>query len=234
MKNTPHIVIVAAFAATLLPLGAAAQNRGAASALVEEIKAAPGAGVDFMDYVYPGQRIALGAQGQIVLDYLRSCRVETIRGGTVSVGTTESEVQGGQLRATTRPCDQKKFAATTQTAEAGAGVTRLDTPFDPARWKETTLKSSRPMFRWPAAGGPATVTVHDQDSNEVVWSGQTSKSYIEYPAGGPRLQPGVAYAVDVTTAAGRLGGARFSIDPDLEIADTLLNRTVPVAPPVAR
>jgi hypothetical protein len=227
-KIPPFLAIASLLAATAAALPAAAQNRGTASALVEDVKSAPGAGVDFMDYVYPGQTIALGAQGQLVLAYFESCRVETIRGGTVSVGSSQSTVQGGQLRASTRPCDQKKFAATVQTAEAGAAVKRIETPFDKRNWSETTIKSGKPMFRWQAAGGPVTVKVVDQDTKQVVWSAQTSKGYIEYPAH-PPLQPGVPYAVEVSGAKGSMG-ARFSIDPDLELADTLLNRTVPVTP----
>jgi hypothetical protein len=226
---SPQRLALAAAFAGMAALPAAAQNRGPASALVEDVKSAPGAGVDFMDYVYPGQRIALGAHGQLVLDYLQNCRVETIRGGTVSIGTTESMVQGGQVHASTRACDPKKFAATTQTAEAGAAVKRLETPFDRRAWSETTLKSAKPIFRWQAAAGPVTVTVVDQDSKQVVWSAQTSKNYIEYPARGPALQPGIPYGIEVSGSSAKLGG-RFSIDPDLELPDTPLNRTVPVTP----
>jgi hypothetical protein len=228
-KSPRRFALLAALAGMAAALPAAAQNRGQASALVEDVKSAPGAGVDFMDYVYPGQRITLGGQGQLVLDYFQSCRVETIRGGTVSVGATESTVQGGQLRAATRACDPKKFAATTQTAEAGAAVKRLETPFDRRTWSETTLKSAKPIFRWQAAAGPVTVKVVDQDSKQVVWSAQTAKTYIEYPARGPALQPGIPYGVEVSGGSGTMG-ARFSIDPDLDLAETPLNRTVPVTP----
>jgi hypothetical protein len=37
-----------------------------------------------------------GARGGIVLSYLNSCVRETISGGTVTVGTDQSEVQGGE------------------------------------------------------------------------------------------------------------------------------------------
>ena len=221
-------LLAAALSTATAAFPAAAQNRGQATALVEDVKSAPNAGVEFMDYVYPGQRIALGAQGQLVLDYFSSCRVETIRGGTVLIGTTESTVQGGQLRASTRPCDTKKFAATTQTAEAGAAVKRV-TPFNQRGWSETTLKSNKPIFRWQTSAGSVTVKVVDQDSKQVVWSGQTSKTYVEYPASGKPLEPGVLYLVEVTGGSGTMN-ARFSIDPDLDMPDTVLNRTVPVSP----
>src|SRR5262249_23532857 len=50
-----------------------------------------------MDYVDPGQVIRLGAHDRIVLGYLRSCWRETISGGTVTVGTEQSEVAGGEV-----------------------------------------------------------------------------------------------------------------------------------------
>jgi hypothetical protein len=64
-------------------------------ALVEEVSGAP-AGVEFMDYVETGKTIELGARGGIVLSYLNSCVRETISGGTVTVGTDQSDVQGGE------------------------------------------------------------------------------------------------------------------------------------------
>ena len=68
-------------------------------ALVEEVSGAP-AGVEFMDYVETGKTIELGARGGIVLSYLNSCVRETISGGTVTVGTDQSDVQGGKVART--------------------------------------------------------------------------------------------------------------------------------------
>ncbi len=200
---------------------------GNPAALVEDVKAAGGAGVEFMDFVYPGQSIPLGAQGQLVLGYFSSCRVETIRGGTVTIGTAESRVSGGQVRSSNRPCDPKRFAATTQTAEAGAAVKRV-TPFDERQWAETTLKSDRPVFRWRDKG-PVTVRVMEsgQPAQQVVWTASASKGYVEYP-GRPALQPGVQYVVEVSGSGGTKHAA-FSIDPGLELGDGLLNRTVDVS-----
>src|SRR5690242_16937624 len=128
-RSAAAVAISAALQAAAGGTAALAQQGGNPAALVEDVKAGGSAGVDYMDLVYPGQSIPLGAQGQLVLGYFSSCRVETIRGGTVTVGTLESRVSGGQIRATNRPCDPKRFAATTQTAEAGAAVKRV-TPFD--------------------------------------------------------------------------------------------------------
>ena len=78
-------------------------------ALVEEVSGAP-AGVEFMDYVETGKTIELGARGGIVLSYLNSCVCETISGGTVTVGTDQSDVQGGKVARTKVPCDPGNLA----------------------------------------------------------------------------------------------------------------------------
>ena len=62
---------------------------------MEEVSGAP-AGVEFMDYVETGRCIELGARGGIVRQRLNSCVCETISGGTVTVGTDQSDVQGGK------------------------------------------------------------------------------------------------------------------------------------------
>jgi hypothetical protein len=79
-----------------LVLGASAQSP---AAVVEEMQGSV-PGVQFMDYVDPGQVIRLGAHDRIVLGYLKSCWRETISGGTVTVGPEQSEVAGGEVART--------------------------------------------------------------------------------------------------------------------------------------
>jgi len=63
-------------------------------------------GVEFMDYVVPGQVIKLGPGGMIVLGYMKSCWRETISGvGTVIVGTEQSAVHLADFKAGKVPCD---------------------------------------------------------------------------------------------------------------------------------
>jgi hypothetical protein len=78
-------------------------------ALVEEVSGAP-AGVEFMDYVETGKTIQLGARGGIVLSYMNSCVRETISGGTVTVGTDQSDVQRGRVARTKVACDPGNLA----------------------------------------------------------------------------------------------------------------------------
>jgi hypothetical protein len=74
------------------------------SAIVEDIEAA-GADIGFMDYVEPGDELRLGDGERLVLGYFASCTQETIIGGTVTVGTTQSEVAGGSVKRAKVECD---------------------------------------------------------------------------------------------------------------------------------
>lgn len=214
--------VVAALVSVATPEGPLAQGKPAA--MVEEVRNAPGAGVEFTDYVFPGQRIQLGARGELKLSYLASCRSETIRGGTVTIGESQSSVAGGRIEGAEKPCDTKRFAADVQTAEAGAGVKRL-TPFDSKSWAEVALATPCPIFRWDGKGN-ASIRILDEN-RKPVWSANTTKSFVEYPANAPALEPGAPYVVEVS-GLGAPFYARFSIDPGLEIADTVANRTVPL------
>lgn len=223
MRNAQLSLLV--LAATALPLSVHAQARPQPAAMVEEVKNAPAAGVEFTDYLFPGQTVQLGQRGELRLSYLASCRSETIRGGNVTIGDRQSVVSGGRIQGTEKPCDTKRFAASTQTAEAGAGVKRLS-PFDSKDWAEVSLASGKPIFRWEPKGN-ATIRVLNFETKQVVWSGSAVKNYLEYPATAPALQPGMPYVAEVIIAGGK-HYAKFSVDPDLEIADTVTNRTVPL------
>src|SRR5271165_6054081 len=77
-------------------------------ALVENLTGTP-AGVEVMDYVDAGKVIALGPRDIIVLSYMRSCLRETITGGTVTVGTDQSEAEGAKVVRSKVACDAGKM-----------------------------------------------------------------------------------------------------------------------------
>jgi hypothetical protein len=93
-------------------------------AVVADIGGAP-PGIQLMDYVVPGQVIHLGPQDTVVLGYLRSCWNETITGGTVTVGTEQSDVQGGKVEREKVTCEGGKMMLTAELAgKSGAMVFR--------------------------------------------------------------------------------------------------------------
>ena len=102
-------------------LSASAQSP---AAVVEELAGAV-PGVQFMDYVEPGQVIRLGAHDRIVLGYLKSCWRETISGGTVTVGNEQSEVAGGEVARVKVACEGGKMMLSAELAgKSGAMVFR--------------------------------------------------------------------------------------------------------------
>jgi hypothetical protein len=195
-------------------------------ALVEAVSDAR-AGVDLMDYVYVGQVIALGANGTLSLAYFESCTTETIKGGTVTVGTTASTVRGGQVNAAKVACQGAKPIITADAREAGASVKRLGPDGKPAP-HEWTIKSERPMFKWSSARGQkVTVALYEDDkARKQIWRRDVTAGFLEYPADAPKLAEGVPYLVEAQGADGRLLRASFSIDDGLEVADNPANRLV--------
>jgi hypothetical protein len=81
------------------------------AALVESVTGHTGA-VEVMDYLDAGQTIRLGVHDTIVLSYLHSCVRETITGGTVTIGTEQSEVQAGKVTRTKADCGERTFVLT--------------------------------------------------------------------------------------------------------------------------
>ncbi len=101
--------------------GAAMMTSAAAGdvALVESLST-NSSGIAYMEYLKPGQVIRLGARDTVVLDYMTSCVQETIRGGTVTIGTELSEVQSGEVFRVKRECGNGKMVLTgDQTAIGG-------------------------------------------------------------------------------------------------------------------
>ncbi len=201
----------------------------AAVALVEDIQNAPDAGVGFMDYVFPEQEIALGATGVIVLAHLDTCLVETIKGGTVTVSRAGSKVADGSLEAANVDCKAAKPIITAENREAGAVVNRV-TVFDGVDWSEQVIKTGRPTLKWNGAKGESQVRVVDMDRPQptIIWQGKTTSSFIVYPPDATQLRIGMPYRVAVSEPGGKTFAALFSIDPDLEVSDTLLSRVVTV------
>ena len=209
-------------------------------ALVELIEDAPGSGLSLMDTLQPDRVIELGSAGRLVLSYFSSCVRETITGGQVTVGKERSAVRGGRRAAEIVDCQGATPVITAELSEAGAAVKRV-TPFNPEDWKEWTVKSSRPIFKWRpegargttggTTGSTARVTLAFLDSPyiKIIWQSETADSFFIYPPEAPPLLTGMPYLVQVDLAGAEPMAAVFSIDPWLDVADNAANSIVPVA-----
>jgi hypothetical protein len=80
--------------------------------------------VELMDYVRTGQVIRLGPQQTIVLTYVSSCVRETITGGTVMVGTDQSEAQGAEVTRTSAQCGSAAVVLTGGSVQVGGRMFR--------------------------------------------------------------------------------------------------------------
>lgn len=158
-----RIVAAAAMAAGLSFGGSACAKAPAPlvpTALVEDVTSAS-AEVEFMDYVGPGQTIALAPRDVLVLSYLKSCEHETITGGTVRVGMERSDVQGGKVVRAKVACNGGKMQLASAEANAsGASAFRLQSVES-----ETTLYALPPMVQLPklAAHVDRTLVIERKD-----------------------------------------------------------------------
>jgi len=205
----------------------AAADEKVAVALVEAVENAANAGVAFMDYVYPGKVIELGAGGKLTLSYFDTCLTETIAGGRVTVAKGGSDVAGGQVSVRKFPCQRAQMVVTAETGEAGATVSRV-TPFAGQDWAEFTVKTPHPVFKWRAAAGAAALKVMDMDAEppKLVWQGEAPGGHFAYPADAPKLKVGVPYQIQVSPAGATTIVAMFSVDPELDVPDTVMARVV--------
>jgi hypothetical protein len=108
-------------------------------AVIEETSGAP-PGVRIMDYLDAGQVIRLGPRDTIVIGYIKTCWQETITGGMVTIGTEQSEIQGGRVERSKTPCDGGRMLLTSEQANASAAAA-FRSPMEPLQFQP------RPAFR---------------------------------------------------------------------------------------
>jgi len=170
----------------------------APAALVEEVTGHP-PGVEFMDYVVPGQIIRLTADDAIVLSYLKSCWREHIKGGTVTAGTERSEVEGGKIERAKVNCNGGAMQLTAAEASKSAALVFRDRP-RPAQQPvnpppQLTLYGVSPIVE--VKGGTLVVERLDKpgerleltiDSDKLV-----HKSFYDFASAKTALTPGGIY-----------------------------------------
>ena len=94
-----------AFAGALAVIPAFAGN---GVALIERLSG-PSQRVELMTYAHAGQVIHLGADQTMVLSYRDTCIRETITGGTITIGTGQSEVRSAaMLERVQNTCELRK------------------------------------------------------------------------------------------------------------------------------
>jgi hypothetical protein len=192
------------------------------AAVVEEIGAGV-AGVEFMDYVEPGQVIRLGARDRIVLGYLKSCWRETITGGTVTIGPEQSQVVGGEVARVQVPCEGGKMMLTAELAGKSGAMVFRQAPVRQAAatpHPQFTLYGLSPVFELRPAG---TLLIERLDQrgerHDIAVTERTliRGAFLDLAKAGVALVPGAIYRA-------KLGDQEivFKIDADAKPGDAPL------------
>lgn len=124
--------------------------KGEPSAIVEEFSSGV-KGVQFLSYLQNGDHVNLGAEGRLVLGYLKSCIVEKIVGGTVQVGSRQSVVSNGAVKRERVVCDGGESLSIAIDSKGGGLIFRdseRQTLFKGDR-KGTKVFSLFPFFQIP-------------------------------------------------------------------------------------
>lgn len=168
MTVTSHTFLAALAVGSALCLGTVSTAVAGPVALVEDVSDGV-TGVQPMDYLNVGQTVTLPAGKSLTLSYLDSCVNETILGGTVTVGTRQSEVSDGKVDRHTLPCDGGKLLlAASESGKAGVTVFRSVTVALPgAKPKpDLTLYKTRPLLVL-SAPGPVRVERLDEEAAPI-------------------------------------------------------------------
>ena len=139
-------ILLAALAGLLIGYpGQADADRGQPVAIVEDV-AAPETGLELMDFLFDGTVIRLQDSETLRLAYLHSCIVETLTGGTVIVGKSQSQLSdGGLIYREMVDCDGGGIAPTEGQSQDVAG-TVFRAPTEVLEASPVTIYSTTPLF----------------------------------------------------------------------------------------
>ncbi len=153
--------------------------------------------LSFMDYVNEGRVIKLGDSGKLIIGYLRSCRRETITGGTVTVGMLQSKVVKGQLLREDVECDGGNAnlsgqVAATSGALAFRGTTKSQVGM---RQPELTIYGTSPVIRLKQAN--AEIIIERTDKRGKQYSYKLKGKHIDLADKKLSLSLGGTYKIAV-------------------------------------
>ncbi len=206
-----------ALALGALVCATSAAAKGPPQALVENIKNAPAARVEPLDYVYAGDMLDLRPRGALQLAYFASCVVDTIKGGVVRITNRGARVShGGKTIRKARPCGTSALSVAADGREAGVAVKR-GAPLPGQGGTNVVVQVARPVFTWPA-GQPdkAQVAVYALQAipKTLVWTGEAAGVSLAYPDDAPSLTSDLAYEVTVERAQANPLSTIFYVDLD--------------------
>jgi hypothetical protein len=129
-------VLLITYAVIALPASA---QMNSPVAIVED--ASDNAPIDVFNYLLKGDKFVLSDGATVVIGYMSSCRRESVKGGTVTVGEEASSVEGGIVDFEIVDCDGGQIDLSNREA-AASGVVVFRGTEEP----EVTLYSATPAF----------------------------------------------------------------------------------------
>jgi len=171
-------------------------------------------GVEFMDYVVPGQVIKLGPGGMIVLGYMKSCWRETISGvGTVIVGTEQSAVHLADFKAGKVPCDTAQMEKLRkEVGESAATVVRSLKENPPAGPPPLLLHGTSPIVATSDRGKLVVERIDVKGERyevDLAHAALAHGKFYDFAKANTALTPGGVYAATLKSKR-----QVFQIDPE--------------------
>jgi len=171
-------------------------------------------GVEFMDYVVPGQVIKLGPGGMIVLGYMKSCWRETISGvGTVIVGTEQSAVHLADFKAGKVPCDTAQMEKLPkEVGESAATVVRSLKENPPAGPPPLLLHGTSPIVATSDRGKLVVERIDVKGERyevDLAHAALARGKFYDFAKANTALTPGGVYAATLKSKR-----QVFQIDPE--------------------
>lgn len=160
-------------------------------AMVEDIEPA-NTKIGILDFLDAGDVIQLDAQDKLILGYLESCIRETISGGKVTIGQSQSQVDGGKVDREKTECDGGGLSlAANEAVQSGAMAFRVA---DSKVESELTIHDTSPILLLPK-GGKVVVKRIDQkgERHKIRLEKSDSRVKLDLAEQGIELTPGAMY-----------------------------------------
>ena len=201
-------------------------------ALVLSIENAPDASVRPFDHVFKDDQVDLRPAGVMKVAYLANCVEEVITGGRVKFRKTGRKLRrGAKAESTDSVCTSADRYIDAEDSDTYSAVQNLS-PFSGDQWDERIIKTHQPIFQWPMGFRVSQVTASvinlDTPDKAPVWEMDVGGNHMVYPADAPTLLAGVPYQISIAYPGGIVRTNIFSIDPGLEVPDSIANRLVPL------
>lgn len=192
------LAVLAWLPAAWLGVGAPESARAQVPAAIVEDTDGASAALQPLEFVNPGQVIQLVAGEVLVLGYLRSCLHETITGGRVIVGESESRVVDGMVVREVVECQGGRAALSNQEASKSGGLPVRSGEGSAGEEQPALVYSTMPFFVFPEQTDRLVIAMRGNGSNRASYA--VDGRSLDLAKLNVRLLPGRLYEARVGQA----------------------------------